>query len=87
MNTPKKRPKKRTAAQPLSRTAGSVLTFQQGYVCACANLLNMHGDSTLVRDLVQGYGPIDWATIDPYDRETLAAYVTPPNKRNEDWRK
>lgn len=46
-------------------------TFNQGYVCAVANIVKMHGEDTIAKDVLRGAGNIDWSEIDPYDREIL----------------
>lgn len=41
--------------------------FTQGYLCAVANLLQSHGDSQEVTDLLQGIGDLSQAKIDEHD--------------------
>jgi hypothetical protein len=55
------------------------LTFEQGYVCAVANLLRDHGAVTEARDLLGGMPDIDWPTIDPYDRDQIKRHGLFPN--------
>ncbi len=47
------------------------LTFEQGYVCAVATLLRMHGSEVEAKELLACMGSIDWKSIDEYDREII----------------
>jgi hypothetical protein len=57
-------------------------TFNQGYVCAVANIVKMHGEDSIARDVLRGAGRIDWSEIDQYDREILEKVgLAPPHAR------
>jgi hypothetical protein len=47
------------------------VAFDQGYVCAVADIIKSHGDETLARDVLMGLGPVDWTKIDKRDLDTL----------------
>ena len=47
------------------------LAFTQGYICAVASLVKMHGEDTMAKDLLGGIGKVDWKNIDEYDRNIL----------------
>ena len=47
--------------------------FVQGYVAAAANLINLHGETTMARDLLDQIGRVDWRSIDEYDRNVIKA--------------
>lgn len=73
-------PRKQTADERCSASTGSApLTFEQGYVCAVANLLRDHGQTTMAGDLLRGIGNVDWSKIDPYDRDEIKRHGLLPN--------
>lgn len=45
--------------------------FTRGFVCAVANLVKMHDEPTIAKDLLRCIGNVDWKTIDRYDRDIL----------------
>jgi hypothetical protein len=46
--------------------------FVQGYVCAVAEIVRLHGQETVARDVLKGLGKgVDWSGIDECDIETL----------------
>ena len=49
----------------------SRLTFEQGYVCAVAELVRTHNQPTIASDVLRALGKIDWSKIDDFDRKPL----------------
>jgi hypothetical protein len=45
--------------------------FTRGYVCAVANLIRLHDQPEMARDLLREILPVDWRTIAEYDRAVL----------------
>jgi hypothetical protein len=77
----KKTDRKRTAGERCSASSGSApLTFEQGYICAVANLLRAHDQPTMAADLIKGMD-VDWSKIDPYDRDEIKRYGLLPNTK------
>lgn len=56
-----------------STTEPGSADFKRGYVCAVANLVNMHSDHVAARDMLGCIGTVDWLRIDALDRQTLSA--------------
>lgn len=48
--------------------------FEAGYVCAVANILNLHGEEVIARDVLRGNTPDDWRHINREDIETLVEH-------------
>lgn len=75
----RKTARKRTAGERCSASAGSApLTFEQGYICAVANLIRDHDQPMMAADLIKGMD-VDWSMIDPYDRDEIARHGLLPN--------
>jgi hypothetical protein len=54
-------------------------TFEQGYVCAVAQIVQLHGETTIAKDVLAAAGKIDWSQVDGYDSEILQkAGLAPP---------
>ena len=47
------------------------LTFQDGYICAVAEIIRTHDLPTVAKDVLKGLGKVDWSKIEPEDRELL----------------
>lgn len=45
--------------------------FDQGYVCAVANIMNLHGEETVAREVLNANRPKDWSIIDELDMKSL----------------
>lgn len=60
------------------------LTFEQGYICAVANLLRDHGARCYARDLLRSVPNTDWSAIDPYDRSEIKRHGLLPNPQVTD---
>lgn len=45
--------------------------FDQGYVCAVANIMNLYGEETVAREVLNANRPKDWSIIDELDMESL----------------
>lgn len=67
------------------------LTFDQGYVCAVAQIINAHGEGTDTREALEAGGftsmqsLID-AKIDPYDIETVKNTICQIEERRNRYR-
>lgn len=59
------------------------LTFEQGYICAVANLLRDFGDTTMARSLLEGMPNVDWTKIDPYDLDEIKRHGLLPNVKDK----
>jgi hypothetical protein len=59
--------------------------FVRGYVCAVANLIMLHDQPTMAKDVLRPMTPINWKLIDEYDRNVLAkAGLAPRIRRKRD---
>ena len=47
------------------------LEFRRGYYLATANLMKMHGQSTMAQDLLRNYGAVNFRGIDAIDVDVL----------------
>lgn len=45
--------------------------FNQGYVCAVANIMLLHDQETVARDVLNQNRPDDWSIIDEVDMKAL----------------
>ena len=45
--------------------------FDNGYICAVANLIRMHDEPTMARDMLRANMPSDWRKIAPEDKKVL----------------
>lgn len=45
--------------------------FERGYICAVAEIIRMHDEPVIAKDVLRGIGRVDWSLIDEYDRTTL----------------
>ena len=45
--------------------------FNQGYICAVANILRMHDYPQVAKDVLEGAGVVDWSEIDEGDKAVL----------------
>lgn len=57
--------------------------FTDGYVCAVANIIRTHGETTIAKDVLGGCEPTkrQWCSIEPYDRDLLAEHGLAPKRR------
>lgn len=46
-------------------------SFTQGYICAVANLIRLHDQPGMAEGLLSEIAPVDWRSIDAYDRKIL----------------
>lgn len=47
------------------------LEFRRGYYIAVANIMRTHGADVIAKDVLRGYGNVDFEGIDPYDVKVL----------------
>lgn len=47
------------------------IAFDQGYVCAVANIMNLHGEEVIAREVLNQNRPKDWSIIDAEDMKAL----------------
>lgn len=45
--------------------------FDQGYVCAVANIMTLHGEDVIAREVLNQNRPKDWSNIDKADMVAL----------------
>jgi hypothetical protein len=45
--------------------------FVRGYVTATANLVSLHDQPGMARDMLLQLGKVDWRKVDEYDRKVL----------------
>lgn len=57
------------------------VAFVQGYVCAVANLIMLHDEPTIAKDVLNPVTPVNWKIIDEYDRDVLAKVGLAPKRR------
>lgn len=61
--------------------------FTQGYICACATMLNQHGEDTIVRDCLKGcetdIPKLRRMGVEESDIETLRPILNDINKQTQ----
>jgi hypothetical protein len=50
------------------------LTFQDGYICAVANIIRTHDDPVIAKDVLKALGKVDWSKVEPDDHTLLREY-------------
>lgn len=56
--------------------------FEQGYICAVANIIRTHDEPTIAKDVLAAQMPKDWSKVDKLDYQTLhKAGLAPALKR------
>lgn len=55
--------------------------FEQGYICAVANIIRTHDAPTIAEDVLACQTPDDWSKVNDYDYKTLRAAGLAPAKR------
>jgi hypothetical protein len=61
-------------------------SFESGYICAVAQILRLHGDVTMAKDVLQGVGPakVNWNEVAPEDRFVLEKFgLAPPSPTSD----
>lgn len=53
------------------KASAGLLTFEDGYICAVANILRTHDEPTVAKDVLKQLGKIDPKKINPDDAEIL----------------
>lgn len=53
------------------KTDARARAFNQGFVCACATIVNEHGADTIAKDALRNVGEINWDDIDEFDKAIL----------------
>lgn len=57
-------------------------SFKQGYYCAVANLVRLHGAQSIAEDVLRNYGPFGLKHIDKLDAEVLRPIVKEIKRKN-----
>lgn len=55
--------------------------FDQGYVCAVANIIRTHREDVIAKDVLAAAGVIDWTLIAAEDLKVLREAGLAPRKR------
>lgn len=50
------------------------LTFQDGYICAVANIIRTHDQPVIAKDVLKGLGKVDWSKVEPEDHAIFKEY-------------
>lgn len=57
--------------------------FRDGYLCALSCIAKSHGNSIEIEDALRAFGPIDWSTVEPYDKECLQESIDAVKRRGK----
>lgn len=59
--------------------------FEEGYICALANVMHQHEDDTLVEDALRciGWREINWSKVDENDRAALAPVLKEMRRKDK----
>lgn len=46
-------------------------SFQDGYICAVANIIRTHDEPTIAKNVLKEFGKVNWSKVEPEDRALL----------------
>jgi hypothetical protein len=73
----------KTTMTPEETESERSLAFRQGYYCAVAALVSMHGAGIEAEETLRAYGRVNFRGIDQYDKKKLAPLAKEIRRRQQ----